>query len=124
MEKELRNLQMEIITKGAMPMESQKAMENTIGPQDTNTKAISKTALDKGKAHGKNYHQEVAINMKENGLMTKNADMVSMYGELEIVIKANILMILDMDMVRCTGLMGILTRETGTREFKMAMGRS
>lgn len=115
---------MEIIIKGVMPMGSQKDTENIIGPQDTNTKAISKMALDKGRAHGKNCRQEAGINTKENGLMIKNVDMESIHGHQEVVTKAIILTIFDMDMARCTGLMEILTKGTGIKEFKMALGRS
>jgi hypothetical protein len=47
-------------------------------------------------------------------------DMVSLFGNLVIITKETIKTIKETGMAKCTGMMGLFTKEIGNKVFKMA----
>ena len=118
MEKEHKSLQMETCTLEVILMESLQAMDSIIGQTEAFLREISRMDSDMGMVFGKE-DQDNQINTKEYMPMIKNADTVSLPGQVEMSTKETILTTSDMDLDRCTGVTGAVTKETGKRASNM-----
>lgn len=65
--------------------------------------------------------QEIAINIKENILMTKKMDMEYLHGQQETYIKAIMKQISETVMERCIGMMAAFSKDSGRMEFSTDM---
>jgi hypothetical protein len=84
MEKEFRNLQMEIPIKELMKMVNLTDMVNIFGMMGAHTKDNLRMDLEMVKEYGENLMMPIQIHMKDNLLMRKNRDMVFLFGQMEV----------------------------------------
>ncbi len=86
MEKEFKNLQMEIAIKDFMNKENLLVMENIFGPWEAFLKDILKTDLEMGMVFGKEV-LEIVIDMKVIILKIRNKGMEFLDGKMVTYIK-------------------------------------
>lgn len=114
MEKELRNLQMEIYIKENFIKENHRVMDNIFGKMGVSIKEILKMVNEKDSEYGKEI-KEIVINMRDNMCKIKKMDMVSFLGQAAIFIKVIMLMTKDKAMDKCIGWMEATTKVNGSK---------
>ena len=101
-------------------MENLKVKDNTNGKTTASIQASLKLVSNTAKESGKRESMiRTETCMRAAMRMTKKMELDFLPGSLEISTKGVIRTMRGMDMARCTGKMAVLTKESGSMEFKM-----
>lgn len=100
------------------------ALVNTSGKMVVYIMVNSKKVSSMVKANGRSCKiHRIAISMRESTQMIKRMDMEFSLGKVGMYTKETMLMMREMDLEKCFGLMALAIKESGRKEYNMAMGR-